>query len=322
MSELHYKMPKVDIVLVSYNTQNLLLKCLHSLFLTPQGIELGNVIIVDNASTDKTIENVKAYYPGCTIINLPVNIGYAAAVNEGMKRAKTKWVFVGNTDIEFRDFTLLYLIQEAEIHPQTAVCCPQQVFPNNSFQRSWGYFPGLSEALQLVTMSVVIDSFIQAIALKLGLHRTSYTVPYADGAGLLLNKEIFTSLGGFDIHFFFYTEECDYCYRAWQEQYAVLFAPSSILMHYRGSTTGGETPSLKSVEMLFDSKLKFMRKHGYQSTITPMLLLMIVYYMELMIIKCIPAILSRGIRNSWKTNLLSFLTCFSIVIQLFFPKKQ
>lgn len=86
MSESQYKMPKVDIVLISYNTQNLLLKCLHSLFLTPQGIELGNVIIVDNASSDKTIENIKAYYPGCIIIGLPNNIGYAGAVNEGMKR--------------------------------------------------------------------------------------------------------------------------------------------------------------------------------------------------------------------------------------------
>ena len=106
MSESQYKMPKVDIVLISYNTQNLLLKCLHSLFLTPQGIELGNVIIVDNASSDKTIENIKAYYPGCIIIGLPTNIGYAGAVNEGMKKAKSSWVFIGNADMEFRNFSL------------------------------------------------------------------------------------------------------------------------------------------------------------------------------------------------------------------------
>jgi len=322
MSESQYKMPKVDIVLISYNTQNLLLKCLHSLFLTPQGIELGNVIIVDNASSDKTVENIKAYYPGCTIISLPANIGYAGAVNEGMKKAKSSWVFIGNSDIEFRNFTLSNLLQQAELHSKTAVCCPQQVYPNNSFQRSWGYFPGLSESLHYVSLSVAFDNVLQSISLKLGLKRKSYTVPYADGAGLLVNRAIFNELDGFDSNFFFYSEECDYCYRVWQAQYAVLFVPSSILMHHRGSTTGGDLPSISSVEMLFKSKIQFLEKIGKQSHIVPMLLIMMFYYIELLLIKFLPALVNQHTRNAWKSHVLCMITCISLLISILFPSKN
>ena len=75
-----------------------------------------------------------------------------------MKKAKSSWVFIGNADIEFRNFTLSNLLQQAELHTQNAVCCPQQVYPNNSYQRSWGYFPGLSESLHYISLSVALMS--------------------------------------------------------------------------------------------------------------------------------------------------------------------
>ena len=163
---------------------------------------------------------------------------------------------------------------------------------------------------------------LQSISLKLGLHRKSYTVPYADGAGLLVNRAIFNQLDGFDANFFFYSEECDYCYRVWQAQYAVLFAPSSILMHHRGSSTGGELPSIKSLEMLFKSKIQFLEKNGKQSQIVPMLLIMIFYYIELLLIKFVPALVNQHSRNAWKSHVLSMITCISLLISLLFPSKN
>ncbi len=69
----------IDIVLISYNTQTLLLKCLNTLHHVPQGVEIGNIIVVDNASNDLTIENVRETFPEVHIIALKENLGYAAA---------------------------------------------------------------------------------------------------------------------------------------------------------------------------------------------------------------------------------------------------
>ena len=82
----------IDIVLISYNTQTLLLKCLNSLKHAPQGCDIGKVIVVDNASNDLTVENVRENFPEIEIIALDTNMGYAHAVNVGMAYAQCDWV--------------------------------------------------------------------------------------------------------------------------------------------------------------------------------------------------------------------------------------
>jgi hypothetical protein len=93
-------------------------------------------------------------------------------------------------------------------------------------------------------------------------------------------------------------------------------------MHHRGSSTGGDLPSISSVEMLFKSKIQFLEKNGKQSQIVPMLIIMIFYYIELLLIKFVPALVNQHSRNAWKSHVLSMLTCISLLISHLFPSKN
>lgn len=268
----------IDIVLISYNTQTLLLKCLNSLHHVPQGMTIGKIIVVDNASDDLTVENVQETYPHVHVIALTSNLGYASAVNIGVQASSSAWVFVGNADIEFRSNTLLHMWEGMTGFTDIGVCCPQQVYPDNSRQRSWGFFPGMSEALHYLSFTSAIENVLESIAMKLGIRRSARTIPYADGAALLINRIDFDSIGGFDESFFFFGEEADFCFRMWSAGKGVLFVPAAIIMHVRGATYGGNTPSLQSLNMLIQSKITFIKKNSPHSSLPFIMVLMTLYH--------------------------------------------
>ena len=301
----------VDIVLISYNTQTLLLKCLNTLHHVPQGVEIGTIIVVDNASNDLTVENVRDTFPTVHVIALHENLGYASAVNVGFEQTSSEWVFVGNADIEFRPNTLLSLFEGMKEFSDIGVCCPQQVYPDNSRQRSWGFFPGMSEAIHYITFSSAIENILESIAMKMGMRRTSRYIPYADGAALLIESNTFRSIGGFDSNFFFFGEEADFCHRMWAAGKGVLFVPTAIIMHIRGATYGGNSPSFRSLEMLVNSKIQFIKKNTPQASIAMIMFIMGVYHSIMTIISVPIAVISKRFRGKVQMNAISAGLYFS-----------
>lgn len=295
----------IDIVLISYNTQTLLLKCLNTLHHVPQGVEIGTIIVVDNASNDMTVENVRETFPEIHVIALQENLGYASAVNIGMEQTKSDWVFVGNSDIEFRPNTLQNLFEGMKGFSDVGICCPQQVYPDNSRQRSWGYFPGMSEAIHYVTFSSATENILETLAMKLGIRRSPRFIPYADGAALLIDSQAFRNIGGFDSNFFFFGEEADFCHRMWTSGKGVLFVPTAIIMHVRGATYGGNSPSLRSLEMLIDSKIHFITKNTPDASIGLIMFIMGFYHFMMTILFSPFAIVSNRFRGKIKMNALS-----------------
>ena len=295
----------IDIVLISYNTQTLLLKCLNTLHHVPQGVEIGKIIVVDNASNDLTVDNVRANFPNVQVIALQDNLGYASAVNIGFEQTSAEWVFTGNADIEFRPNTLISLFNGMKGFSDVGICCPQQVYPDNSRQRSWGFFPGMSEAIHYVTFSSAIENILESISMKLGIKRSSRFIPYADGAALLIESKAFRNIDGFDSDFFFFGEEADFCHRMWASGKGVLFVPTSIIMHVRGATYGGNSPSLRSLEMLIDSKIRFIKKNNPDASIGMIMFIMGIYHAIMAVIFTPLSILSNRFRGKVKMNAVS-----------------
>lgn len=295
----------IDIIIISYNTQTLLLNCLNTLHHVPQGVDIGNIIVVDNASNDLTVDNVRATFPNVQVIALQENVGYASAVNIGFKETSCEWVFIGNADIEFRPNTLISLFNGMKGFSSVGICCPQQVYPDNSRQRSWGFFPGISEAIHYVTFTSAIENILESISMKLGIKRSSRFIPYADGAALLIESKAFRNIGGFDSDFFFFGEEADFCHRMWASGKGVLFVPSSIIMHVRGATYGGNSPSIRSLEMLIDSKIRFIKKNTPDASIGLIMFIMGIYHAIMALIFTPLSILSNRFRGKVKMNAVS-----------------
>jgi len=248
---------KIDIIIISYNTCNLLQSCINSIYETSFDL-VNNIIVVDNNSTDGTVEIIKKNYPDVKLICNEKNYGYAKAVNIGFNNTNSDLVLVSNSDVVYLENSIINLILTFKEVDNCGVCGPLQLFPNGTYQRSYGDIPSISLALKDLTLI----THIQEKYRKLFPYASNKIkkVPYIDGAVMLIKRDAFNQVNGFDEDYFFYTEEADFCYRLFKRNYLIIHNPKSKVIHYRGATDNLEV-NYKRIEMLISSKALFCKKN-------------------------------------------------------------
>jgi|TARA_B110000014_G_scaffold236207_1_gene201299 hypothetical protein len=209
--------PKVSIIITNYNGQTLLQKCLESL----SKVEYDNfeIILVDNNSTDGTIEFVTKNYPSITIIKLESNKGFAEPNNIGAKIAKGKYLLFLNNDTIVTPNFISELVSVIENNKKIAICQSLLLQSDGKIDSSGDFIDNLG---------VVYSSKESPKNLK--------QISSAKGASLLIQNEIFFDLGGFDNRFFATFEDVDLSWRSWIFGYNVVIAPKSVVYHLGGQT--------------------------------------------------------------------------------------
>ena len=141
MSLAPSSLPRVSIVIVSWNTRTLLLEALAS-FLPLRGAE-GEVIVVDNASADGSAEAVEAAYPEVRVLRNARNLGFAGGVNTGLRAAREPLVLLLNTDTLVLGDAIPKLLAYAQGHPEAGIIGPRVLNADRTLQRSYFRFPSL-----------------------------------------------------------------------------------------------------------------------------------------------------------------------------------
>lgn len=250
----------VTVVIISYNTSSLTLKCISSIKKTTSNCP---IIVVDNCSPDSTVSDIRTNFNDVNIIITPENRSYANAVNIGMNACMTDFVIVCNADVEFRDSSIQILTNYLKKHPKVGVVAPQQIYPNGSWQRSYGYLHGIKEAISDVLFITTFKHALRTVFFNISpIDRQPKYVDYVDGAILAIRRDAHKSIEGFDEEFSFYSEESDFCYRLKQAYWDVVFNPKAVVMHIRGASSGSElNQTAATVRKLVYSKVQFVRKH-------------------------------------------------------------
>jgi GT2 family glycosyltransferase len=250
-----------DIIIISYNSRDLTLNCIKSLKDTADGL-INKIIVVDNNSSDDTVESVKKKYPDVVIIENRENAGYAKAVNIGAKEVVSDYLIVSNADVIYHPGAVKALIEFLKDNPKAAVNGPQQQFVNGKWQYSYGMLPGLKLGLKnLFLINNIKNLFLSKFWKFKIFDQKAKSVQYVDGASMAFNKKIFFELNGFCEDYYFYTEEADFCKRASDAGYKVMFNPAAIITHYRGGSTGNMPTSEKFAEMFISSKIIYLKKY-------------------------------------------------------------
>jgi hypothetical protein len=207
--------PAVSVILVSYNTAKLTLKCLRHVYAS-KNFDLNSleVIVVDNNSSDDTVKNITAQYPDVKIINNSSNVGFGTANNQGVKSAHSDLILLLNTDAFIAQDTLTYLVNELLAHTEYLAIGPKYLYPDNAPQQSAGYFPTLRRVLgwMLALDKVPLLNMFFSDAYHLSdyrWYRHSHAVDWVMGACVLFRRDEFLSIGGFDEKIFMYGEEVD-----------------------------------------------------------------------------------------------------------------
>ncbi len=221
-------------VVINYNTREDLSRCLRSL--TRAGA--GEIIVVDNGSTDGSQEMVRAEFPEVRLIDNPGNKGYSSASNRGIDATHADYIFVLNSDTEFPD-EVGKLVDHMEAHPELGAVGPLLLNGDGSVQMSCRKFPTIGGSLfhGLLGDWLPNNPFTSKYHMKDFDHAMACEVDWVSGAAILLRREALEAAGSFDEGYFMYVEDVDLCWRLRQAGWEVGYCPEVNVVHYIGRTS-------------------------------------------------------------------------------------
>ena len=250
----------VSVIVVSWNVWSWLAPCLRSIRQALGRLE-GEIIVVDNASTDGTPERVREAFPEVRLLINPANRGFPAANNQGMAVARGRYFFLLNPDTVVLDQAIEELVTFADAHPDVGVVGPQLLNPDGSVQSSRRRFPTFWTALFESTWwqpwaprSILAHYYV--------LDRPDHEIQEVDwvtGAAMLVRREVVERVGPMDEGFFMYAEELDWCRRIRQAGWRVFYYPPAKVIHY-GGRSSDQVPALQHLAFQ-RSKIRYFRKH-------------------------------------------------------------
>jgi hypothetical protein len=251
----------ISIVIVSYNTRDLLRDCLHSLPGAAQGLSY-EVFVVDNASTDGTVEMLRLEFPAVHLISNAGNVGFAAANNQGLEQARGTTLLLLNPDTEMQAGSLYTLHKWLAMHPEVGAAGPRLLNRDGSLQRSAYHFPtpGILLLEQLSAAALVRHlPGINRRYLGAWAHDEPRRVDWLVGACLLLRREALASTGLLDPTFFMYGEEIDLFKRLADRGWQTWLVPEAKVVHYGGASSAqvGIRAGLQATRGMY----QFYRKH-------------------------------------------------------------
>ncbi|HEY68397.1 MAG TPA: glycosyltransferase family 2 protein [Thermoflexia bacterium] len=252
----------LSIVIVNWNVRDLLRRCLHSIP-NLQSSPSGEVIVVDNASTDGSVEMVRAEFPGVHLIANADNRGFPAANNQGIAVAQGRYVLLLNPDTEVVGDALATMVAFADAHPDVGIVGPQLLNPDGSVQSSRRRFPTLATAF-------FESTWLQGYAPRRLLERyyvldrpddAVQDVDWVTGAAVMARREAIEQVGLLDEGFFMYSEELDWCRRFREAGWRVVYLPAAQIVHHVGKSSE-QVVAARHIHFQ-TSKVRYFRKyHG------------------------------------------------------------
>lgn len=254
----------LSIIVVSYNTRQLLDDCLASLYAADAPAGGMEIIVVDNASSDGSVDMVAGKYPGVTLLACEDNLGFSAANNRGTAVARGDYLLFLNSDtVVFAD-SLVEPLSYMRANPQVGALTVRLVYPNGErdpdnhrgFPTPWNslcHFSGLS---RVFPNSPRLNGYFRGYEEFEAVH----AVPVIAGSYMMMPRALDRQLGGWDETYFFYGEDIDYCYRIHQAGYEIVYYPLVKVLHYKGASSGLRKESADIARPPKETRMKVARE--------------------------------------------------------------
>ncbi len=217
--EITNELPSVSIIILTYNGKRHLKECFESIEQLNYPKNKREVIMVDNASSDGSVEYIKKNFPSIKILHLSKNYGYAGGNNRGSKIANGEYIVFLNQDIIVNSNWLFELINSMQENTDIKICGSKNLQKDKNKVLTFG---GYLTIVGGGTGENIVDATQK-------IQKDTRLIGYAAGSSLVVEKKAFEYLSGFDETYFMYDEECDFCWRAWLYGYKVAVLPSAIV---------------------------------------------------------------------------------------------
>jgi GT2 family glycosyltransferase len=259
--------PAVDVVIVSYSSRELLRNCLASLAAHPPRSG-ARTVVVDNASSDGTVDMVRAEFPGVELIASQRNLGFAAATNIGVRRGSAPYVLALNPDTRVTERTIDHMVELMESNSSIGIAgCSLELEDGTFDHAARRSFPTPLGALAHFTRIGRLDYAPTSLAQYRAPSVDRGMVDAVNGAFMLIRRKALDEVGLFDEGFWMYMEDLDLCYRFAQAGWATWYEPDVTIVHVKAGTSGRVRKPRLDYAFHY-GMYRFYRKH-YAATRSP-----------------------------------------------------
>jgi hypothetical protein len=244
----------ISIVIVNWNTRELLLDCLASVYATVRTLRF-EVFLVDNASSDGSVGAVRAQYPQVKIIQNEKNLGFAVANNKALRLTQGKYALLLNTDTVLTDGAIAKLFAYLKNHDEIGMACGQLLNADGSKQNSIANFPSLLGLLCNETVLRLL--WPRRFPSKRQEYRAPIEVESCIGACLMVRKAAMEAVGLLDERYFFFLEETDWAFAMHRAGWKSCFVPEARIYHLQGRSAGH---NVSARIMFYRARYQYFRK--------------------------------------------------------------
>ncbi len=232
-------MDRVAVVILNWNGRDMLKQFIPRV-LDCSVTEDVAVYVVDNGSTDDSVDILRSFFPGVRLIVFDENLGFAGGYDRALRQIEATYVVLLNSDVEVTPDWLSPLVTYMETHPEVAACQPKI--------RSWKekerfeYAGAAGGFIDRYGYPFCRGRILNTVETDRGQYDTVVPVCWATGAALFIRRADYLAAGGLDERFFAHMEEIDLCWRLWTAGKEIVCIPRSVVYHVGGGTLQADSP--------------------------------------------------------------------------------
>lgn len=249
----------LSVVIVNWNTRDLLAQCLQSVYNTANALKI-ETIVVDNASSDDSVALVQAQFPQTRVIANSQNVGFVRANNQALADCQGRYVLLLNSDTQVLSSSLSKTVQFMDEHPGAGIVGVRILNSDRTFQASYTPFPTLWR--EFLILNGLGRWLIRSTFPSYGpqVERGPQKIKgYMEGAFLMARREAIEKVGRLDERIFMYAEDVDWCYRFYRAGWEVWYLPQAPIIHYGGQSTKKRQGRMEAE--LYRGRVYFFAKH-------------------------------------------------------------
>lgn len=254
-------MNKLSIVIVSYNVKEFVSNCLKSIFESKFESDY-EVIVIDNASKDDSVEMILEKFPQVKLIPNKENYGFARACNLGLKIAQGEYIFLLNPDTRINPLTLERIVEFMQENPEVGIGGCYVYNPDGSFQESFYRFPTFFNTLgRMFSLFRMLprNGLTQSFFWSYPHDNVPQNVDRVLGGAMVIRKKALEDTGQMDENYFLYGEDMDVCYRMKQKGWEISPIPGTKVVHFQGESSKQNLE--KVIFLRFKNEFVFIKKY-------------------------------------------------------------
>ncbi len=299
----------VSVIIVNYNTKDLTANCIRFVYAS-KTIYSFEIILVDNASSDGSIEEIRASFPDVRIIANKENVGFGRANNQAAEIALGRYLYVLNSDTEIEKDVIDKIVCYGDLNQNAGIIGTKVIFPNGQLQENYYKFPSLSSEFIFFTLGIIKSKawfLFQLNKYKSYPLNEPFEVDVISGCSMFVRRQVYEEVGLFDINFFMYYEDSEFCHRVKNSGYKCIYFPLTVVKHIHKGSASKNDENFKLLLSCFKGACLYftkVRSSAYSALFKT--LCFIVWFIEVVILEVF-LIFRKNDKITRKINMLRSL---------------